>query len=160
MKGRNLAVCVAALSVLFLPACGGGGDSGPTPTPPAPTPTPGPSQATITVTTDPMSLVTPPGAHAFAMQIPFSITESAGLGANWNYARLMLFVGGVEVERQEIGSNAIISQTGNNRIEANATRSGTLTFGFNRGDATLVRLELGFGDDRGNTLTATVQVFP
>jgi hypothetical protein len=154
MKRKGLAY-LALCCAMVLPACGGG-DSPAAATPPAPTPTPGPSQATITVTCNSFSVATSSRAgFSFRITFPCTISESAGLGANMNFIRARFTRGGVEVERQEIGANDIIAGFGSNRVNANATVTGTFFFDFNRGDATGGILDFNFTDDRGNVLTST-----
>ncbi len=47
----------------------------------------------------------------------------------------------------------MVSQTGNNRLEKNASRTFDVTFDYNYGAIDYV-FEMGFSDDKGNQLTA------
>src|SRR5438874_5353547 len=103
----------------LLQACGGGGGGGTT-TPSAPT---GPSQANIVVTQTAQAQVciSPLASFNLRLAIPVRITESAGMAANFNFIRLQLLRGGVEIERQEVGSTSIIAGLGSNRLSASGT---------------------------------------
>ena len=149
---RRAAVLTLALP-LALGLVGCGSSTGPTS---QPTPIPGPSQANITVTCSAYTVSgSPIGGFAFRLSVPCTIRETAGLGANLNYVRLRLLLGGSEVERQEIGASDIIRAAGTNRVAANGTVNGNFIFDFNRGDATSAILDFNFTDDRGNNATAS-----
>lgn len=141
---------LALWSVLVLSSCGGEGGS-----PTSPTPT-GPRQATITVSCGQYDVsFSPRVGFSFRLTAPCTVTESTGLGANMNFVRLNLTLGGVLVERHDISSADIMVQTGSNRLNASQARSSSYTWDFNRGDATGGTIEFGFTDDRGNNLVAT-----
>jgi hypothetical protein len=155
-RAAALRIALAGLLAVPIAACGGGGGGGGTP---APNPVPQVTQARITVTCSPYTLaLSPLAAFNFRITIPCTVSESAGLGANMNFVRLRLTVGGVEIERQEIGANTIISQTGSNRLNASQSRTNNYIFDFNSAAATGGILEFNFTDDRGNNLTATFTI--
>jgi hypothetical protein len=152
-RAATLRVALAGLLAIPIAACGGSSSGGGTTTPSTPA---GPTQARITVTCSPYTLtLSPLVGFNYRISVPCTITESAGLGANMNFIRLRLTIGGAEVERQEIGANAIIAQTGSNRLGANATRTNTYIFDFNNGNATGAILDFNFTDDRGNNLNSS-----
>ncbi len=138
------------LAMTGLPACGGGGTSTPTPV--------GPSQANIVVTQTSQAQVclSPLASFNLRLAIPIRITESAGLGANFNFVRLQLLRGGVEIERQEIGASSITAGLGTNRVAANATINAPLRMDFNTSNFDNFNLLFNFTDDRGNVLQANL----
>lgn len=147
----------STLVLMSLVACGGGGGtSGPT------SATTGPSQATITVAQAATGQVciSPLPNVIYRLRVPVRITESAGLGASVNFARLRLIRGGVEIERREITANDIIASQGTNRLAPNGTLTPTLSIDFNSDPFSLdpSPLSFGFTDDRGNNLTAEIFV--
>ena len=83
------------------------------------------------------------------------ITESGGVRAHINFARLEVFRATGELEeRQEIGAGQIIQGVGDNVLEANSSEEATITFFFR---ATIkkgrqLRLTMGFTDDQGNDI--------
>jgi hypothetical protein len=87
--------------------------------------------------------------------VEFTLTETAGVGANINFARLEVFrATGELVERREIGASAIIEGVGDNRLEALTSEEAWVWFRFN---ATIKRgrkllLTLGFTDDFGHDI--------
>lgn len=87
-----------------------------------------------------------------------TMTESAGTGANINFARLELLRATGEVEEvQEIGSNVIVAASGDNRLEGNTSETVEVTFFFR---ATVkkgrqLRVTVGFTDDLGNDIQPT-----
>jgi hypothetical protein len=147
-------VVLSSLSVAFW----GCGDKS-SPTPPTPiTPTVStPSQAKITVTAEAPTVSTSP-VKRYRLTFKATMVESAGLGANINYVRCRMTRSGVEVERAEIGAGDFITQTGNNRLNANQTRQVTLYFDVNEGSSTGAILEFNFTDDKSNNLTASFTV--
>jgi hypothetical protein len=152
-RAATLRIALAGLLVVPFAACGGGGGGGTTTGPSQPT---GPSRANITVTCGSYSLsLSPLAGFNYRISFPCTITEAAGLGANLNFVRASFTLGGVEIERQEIGSNVIIAVNGSNRLPASGRLQGNFIFDFNAGNATGGRLEFNFTDDRGNNLSAT-----
>lgn len=152
--GIRTRVGMAFVAVALLEACGGGGGTGPTPVP-----SPTVSQARITVTaTAPTVTLSPLPNFNFRLTIPVTIAESAGLGANINYIRLSLIRGGAELERQEISSATLISQSGTNRLAASSTRTFQLLYDVNAGSATSGILTCNFTDDRGNNQSASFTI--
>lgn len=144
---RRLAV-VAVVTLMV--GCGGGSS----PTAPVVTQPPAPSQASITVTQTGNSFlcISPLANTAFRLQFTVTIRESAGLGANINFVRVSFFRGAVEIERQEIGANAIVAGLGSNRIAASASRNVSMRFDYNADNFDRVQLLFDFTDDRGNHL--------
>jgi hypothetical protein len=137
-----------------LAACGGGGNASPTPVA-----SPQIAQARITVTaTPPTVTLSPLPAFNFRLTIPVTIAESAGLGANINFIRLSLMRSGAELERQEISSAGLITQTGSNRLAASSSRTLQLLYDVNAGSATSGVLQCNFTDDRGNNQSASFTI--
>ncbi|HSF17498.1 MAG TPA: hypothetical protein VLK65_18285 [Vicinamibacteria bacterium] len=142
---------VFALLALFS-GCGDGTSTTPTPPPPPPPP-PTPSMANIEVE------INNPQAFASGMGnlFTFDLTmrETAGLGANINFARLAVFRATGELEEiQEIGADQIIQGAGDNRLEGSTTETVGVTFFFR---ATIkvgrqMELTVGFTDDKGNDI--------
>ena len=146
----------ALLLVLSLAGCGSDSPTPPTP----PTTQPGPSAASITVTQTSQGQLcfSPAAGFSYRLRLPMTIRESAGLGANINFARLTLFRAGIEVERREIGSAAIIAGVGTNRLNPSQTQNVIITFDFNNDTFDSSRLEMNFSDDRGNVHNITVPI--
>ena len=146
----------ALLLVLSLAGCGSDSPTPPTP----PTTQPGPTAASITVTQTSQGQLcfSPAAGFSYRLRLPMTIRESAGLGANINFARLTLFRAGIEVERREIGSAAIIAGVGTNRLNPNQTQNVIITFDFNNDTFDSSRLEMNFSDDRGNVHNITVPI--
>jgi hypothetical protein len=156
----RLSSLVVATALCFtLVGCGGGGGSSPaTPSTPAP-----PSAAQFTVTQTGRGLIglSPASCCSFRIKVPLTVTESAGLGANANYARLSFIRSGVEIERQEIGSTAIIAQLGTNHFAGRSTLSVNLLFDFNSPfNFDTLSLTINFTDDRGNVQTFESNLSP
>jgi hypothetical protein len=86
-------------------------------------------------------------------QVTIRITESGGVGAHINFARLEIFRATGELEeRREIGAGQLIEGLGDNELDANSTEAIVLTFFFNatgKSGRTLL-LTMGFTDDSGN----------
>jgi hypothetical protein len=147
MSPFRFRLAAVTLVPLALGACSGNSNS----TSPSPAPTA--SQARITVTASaPATSLSPLAAFNFRTTFNTTVAEAAGVGANINFIRLALTRSGVELERQEISSSAIVSQTGTNRLNASATRNLPLVFDFNNGSVTGGVLTFNFTDDRGNVL--------
>jgi hypothetical protein len=119
----------------------------------------GPSQANVVVTASNVGVSTSPRpGFNYRITIPVTIRETAGLGANMDAMRFQLYANGRSVETQEIGANDIIAVSGSNRLTAGSTKSFTLFFDMNAGQATSGLLTLLFTDDRGNRLSADFTV--
>ena len=73
------------------------------------------------------------------------LTETAGGSADWNFARFQLYLAGKEVERNEIGSDAIRS-AGFGRIGARSNQVVTALFRLNSDEFDRIDITLGFGD--------------
>lgn len=130
---------VAALSS----ACGGSSPSTPTPVA-APTPAPA---AAITAKGNGALVVHPSinRVFAIALETPIKVTETGGGTADWNFARMSLFLRGREVERSEVGADTIRA-AGSGRINPRTETTGTLIFRLNSEDFDDIRITLGFGD--------------
>ena len=93
------------------------------------------------------------GSDGNFFRIEFRMTESAGVGAHINFARLEVFRATGELEeRKEIGAGQIIRGVDDNRLEGNTSETATATFLFR---ATIkkgrkLRYTMGFTDDGGH----------
>ena len=137
MKTRIL----GAVALSMLAACG----SDPV-VPPPPPPPPVPA-ANITAA-GAGTLVLHPSADSrfvIAMDTPIRITETAGGSADWNFARMSIFLRGVEIERTEIDANAI-QAAGFGRIAVNSNAIYRAIFRFNSDDFDRIDITLGFTD--------------
>jgi hypothetical protein len=142
-----------AAAVGLMSACGS------SPSSPTPVSTPQASQARIAVTAGaPVITRSPLANFTFRLTIPVTIAESGGVGANINFIRLSLIRAGVEIERQEVSSTGLITQTGSNRLAASSNRTLQLIYDVNAGSATSGVLECNFTDDRGNALRSTFTI--
>jgi hypothetical protein len=155
MERRPSTTRTAAVLILaVIPACGGGGGSPPSTLPPATLP-----PAAAIQTTGRGALVVHPStdpARAVALETPITVTETAGGTVDWNFARMSLFKGGIEIERAEIGSD-IIKAGGFGRIQPRSTVMPTLVFRFNSNNFDTVQITLGFGDiNNGRLFTVDV----
>jgi hypothetical protein len=130
-------------AMVALSACGGGGS--PTQLPP-PTPPPTPT-ATISATGAGSIVVHPSLDSRFgaALETPMRLIESAGGTADWNFARFQLYLGNREIERNEIGSDAIRA-AGFGRVAASSNRVVTALFRINSDDFDRIDITLGFAD--------------
>ena len=147
LQARAAALGLAALA-LIAGACGDKGNDGPA----APA---GPTAAKISVSAStPTVGLSPRAGFTYRINVPVTIQESAGVGANIDRLRLALIGGGRTLETQDIGSADVIAVTGSNRLAAGGTRSFTLTFDVNAGQATSGLLTLFFTDDLRNQLSA------
>lgn len=92
------------------------------------------------------------GDQGNLFQVGVRLTESGGVGARINFARLEVFRATGELEeRREIGSGQIIEGVGDNVLEANTSEEAFITFVF-RATAKKGRrlvLTMGFTDDFG-----------
>lgn len=146
MTKRFLLGMLAGTVCVGLTACGGGsGSSSPTaPSTPAPTPA-----ATVEasgagyLTLHPSRYTT----WAAAVETPVRIRETAGGTCDWNWARLSVYRGGVEIERSEVGADAI-REAGFTRIAARSDEAYTLIFRVNASDFDRWDVTLGFADIR------------
>jgi hypothetical protein len=143
-----------ACLVLTLYSCNGDGPTNGTTTSSSTTSTVRPPASISISIANPRAFVSG-GGNAF--QFDLTLTESAGTGANIDFARLELFRATGELEEvQEIGANDIIAGVGNNRLEGSTTETATVTFFFR---ATVkkgrtLRVTVGFTDDLGNRIEA------
>ena len=142
----------ALLAGVFL--FGGCGDDRPPPPPLGPTmpaPPPAPSRAVIDL--DLLEFGVFLNDEGTFFQVEFRLTESAGVGANINFARLEVFrATGEFVERKEIGAEQIVRGVDDNRLEGNTSETAVARFLFR---ATVkkgrtLRYTMGFTDDGGN----------
>ena len=141
--GRTGAALTLAVALVGLGACGG--STGPDPLP-SPTPLPTPA-ATITAVGSGALVIHPSldSRFEFALETPIRLTETAGGSADWNFARFQTFLAGREVERNEIGSDAIRAG-GYGRVAANSNQVVTAVFRLNSDDFDRIDITLGFGD--------------
>lgn len=131
------------IAMVALSACGGSTPtSNPTPAPPPATPS-----ATIAATGSGSIVVHPSIDARFgaALETPLRLIESAGGTADWNFARFQLFLGGREIERNEIGSD-VIRAAGYGRVAASSNRVVTAVFRINSDDFDRIDITLGFAD--------------
>ena len=144
-SGPRTVVPVALLAVIV--ACGGSSPSQPTPTP---TPVPA---ATITATGEGVIVVHPSvdTRFGYALETPIRITETAGGSADWNFARMSVFMGGTELGRFELGADAIRS-AGYSRIAARSNDLYTIVFRSNQLEFDRIDITLGFGDVKDGRL--------
>lgn len=143
---RNVISPAACASLILMGACGGDSGTNSTPTP---TPVPVPAAA-VTSVGDGALVVHPSAAPSWnvSLYVPIRIQETAGGTATWNYARLSLWRGGVEMERGEIGADIIASPPSWADITARQNETYALVFGFNTSDFDTITLVLGFSDKR------------
>jgi hypothetical protein len=128
--------------LVCLSACGGSTPTAPTPAPPPPTPA-----ATITGV-GAGALVVHPSLDArfgVALETPIRITETTGGTADWNFARISIFLSGREIERNELGSD-VIRAAGFSRIAANSNQVYSIVFRQNSSNFDRVDITLGFAD--------------
>jgi hypothetical protein len=137
MKKQMLGI----LALSLVPACGG--DGGPTGT------TTTAVSASVTASGEGDLVIHPSvnPAYAIAMETPIRITETAGGRASWSYARMSLKLGGAEVERTEIGAEALRS-SGYGPIAARSDGVYKLIFRFNSSEFDQVDITLGFRDSK------------
>lgn len=141
-KRAFLARAGAAVMLVGLMACGG--DTVTNPPPPTPPPTP----AVTIAATGSGALILHPSADTrfgFALETPIRLTESTGGTADWNFARMAMFLKGKEMERFELGSD-VIRQAGFNRITANYNQVVRVYFRLNSDNFDRIDITLGFSD--------------
>jgi hypothetical protein len=134
-------------------ACGGGGSPARPDTVAPPVPA-----ASISATGAGALVVHPSADRRFlvAVETPIRITETGGGTADWNFARMSLFLRGAEIERSEQGAD-VIRSAGFNRISGNSNAVYRVVFRFNADNFDRVDLTLGFGDIRdGRQFTVAV----
>jgi hypothetical protein len=129
---------------LMLNACGGGGSAGPSPVTTTLPPTPG---ATVTATGEGCVTLHPSldTRFGFALGAPLRIAETTGGTADWNFARISIFRNGAEIERFELGSDAIRAG-GYGRINPRSNQLVNVAFRQNSDDFDRLEITLGFGD--------------
>ena len=148
---KSLISGVLALSVLT--ACGSDPVVVPTPPPPPVVPA-----VNVTATGAGLLVVHPSvnRIYAVALATPIRITETAGGSADWNFARMAIFLNGREIERSELGANAI-QAAGFGRVAANSNQVNRIIFRFNSDDFDRIDITLGFTDVKdGRTFTVAV----
>ena len=92
----------------------------------------------------------------FALATPIRITESGGGTADWGFARMSIFLRGREIERTELGANAI-NAAGFGRIAARSNEVYRIIFRMNSDDFDRIDITLGFSDRRdGRAFTVNV----
>jgi hypothetical protein len=143
----------SALALSLLSGCGGDG-------PPVVGPGSGPEarSANITATGGGVLVVHPSAntVYLVALSTPIRITETAGGSADWNFARLSLYLRGVEIERSEMGANEL-QAAGFGRIPGNSNQVYRTIFRFNADDFDRIDVTLGFTDLKdGRQFTAIV----
>ena len=113
---------------------------------PTPAPTPATPSATIAATGSGSIVIDPSIDARFgaALETPLRLIESAGGTADWNFARFQLYLGNREVERNEIGSDAI--RAAGSRVGASSNRVVTAVFRINSEDFDRIDITLGFAD--------------
>lgn len=134
---------IAAAVVLVLGGCGGSNKMVTAPPPPPP-----PVPAAVITATGGGALVLHPSAnrtYAIAMETPIRITETAGGSADWGFARMSIFLRGVELERTELTANDIRA-AGFGRIGANSNSVYKVIYRFNSDNFDRVDISLGFSD--------------
>jgi len=152
MRKKLLGLLMASL----LTACGSDTVTRGDPPPPVP-------NATVTATGE-GSLIVHPSINpvfAIALETPIRISETTGGSANWNYARMGLFLNGTEIERSEIGATSL-QASGFGRIGARSSQVYKLFFRFNALEFDRVDITLGFGDAKDGreiTLPVSLQTF-
>jgi hypothetical protein len=155
---RLLSFVVLAPLLVGLPGCGGGGSNANVAAPTPPTQPPAPPAAAMTVTAA-GKLVVHPSADpkfAIALETPLELRETGGGPAVWAYARLSLFKGGNEIERNDFGASDLRAE-GVSQIAPNSSHTYALIFRFNASDFDAVTVTLGFQDaNTGNRLTVDV----
>lgn len=146
---------------LSLAACGDSDGGMTDPTPMTTSTTSIPAQAQIQLEILSAGALVSGQGNAFGVSI--RITESGGVGANINFARLEVFRATGELEeRQEVGAGQIIAGVGDNRLEANTSEEATVTFFFRATVKTgrTLTFTMGFTDDNSNTFeVATSFIF-
>ena len=155
---KQLATGLLAFSVLT--ACGSDGPTNPPPPPPPPVV----PAASISATGGGILVVHPSAnpAYAVALETPIRIIESAGGSANWDFARMALFLNGREIERSEMGSGAL-GAAGYGSIPLNSNQVYRTVFRFNADDFDRIDITLGFTDRRDGrafTVSVPLESFP
>ena len=166
----NLCRWVSVALAVALSACGGSSPSAPTSST-APAPAATPSKASITLAANPSSVVATcaTGGSLCAAGVAVTVSESAGVGGNVDFITTSFrTTAGTVADTINVGATAIIGAAGTNHVAPNGrltvgsptppfvivniwTRAGIGTVG-------VMAITLQFTDDRGNVLTATVNV--
>jgi hypothetical protein len=81
----------------------------------------------------------------FALVAPIRITETGGGTADWNFARVAIFLSGAEIERYELGSNDIRA-SGYGRIAARSNEVYSVVYRQNSDRFDRIDITLGFAD--------------
>ena len=144
-RARRAALVLTVASWL-LPGCGSGGS--------VTTPTPPPAAVIairiVGVSTSP----SPAASSRFRTTASIELRETAGFGANINFVQLRFFQEAGDAEALEVsslGADAIIAQTGSNRIEGRSSRELTLSFDHDSDPAASAgELVFDFTDDAAN----------
>ena len=146
----------ALLALALLPACGGGGNV----VAPPPVTTPPTPAASISATGNGALVLHPSSDTRFgvAMETPIRVIESGGGSADWNFARLGIFLRGAEIERVEVSATTI-NAAGFGRINANSNQAVRLIYRFNSSDFDRLDLTLGFTDRRDSRVFTTLVPF-
>jgi hypothetical protein len=117
------------------------------------------SPSVVPLATAPAAAVTASGAGALvvhpsidprymiALETPIRMTENGGGTADWGFARMSLFLHGVEIERSEMSATEIQAK-GWGHMTANSSASHTVVFRFNADDFDGIVMTLGFTDAR------------
>jgi len=150
---RGVPLALGLALVTLLSGCGGGVTNPPPPPPPPPVP-----PAAITARGAGVLVVHPSADSRFvvALETPIRITETGGGTADWNFARMQLFLGGKEVERFELGAD-FINNAGFKRIAANQNKTYSIIFRSNADDFDDIVMTLGFSDLKdGRQFTAEI----
>lgn len=163
-RARTLRGAAVAAALAALAACGGDGGPGVCPpgqmgVPPNCTPIVPPTPAVSITAAASGNLEIHPSLDTrfgFALVAPIRITETAGGTADWNFARVAIFLSGVEVERYELGSD-VIRGAGYGRIGARSDDVYAVTYRQNVDRFDRVDITLGFSDLKdGRQLTVPV----
>ena len=135
---------LAVLGLVALAGCGGS-DTPVTPSTPPPAP-----NAAISGTGAGLLVLHPSAAAAWAvaLEVPVQVAETAGGTATWNYARLALWLDGVEVERAEIGADILMAPPDVTQIGARSSQVVDLIYRINSSEFDEVRVTLGFSDKK------------
>lgn len=144
---KQIYTYLVLLAVVMIAACNGGSSSSPSQTA---TTTTAPMEANVTLEV----LGTSTSDNGHSVSVAFRLEESAGMGCNINFIRLEAYrPNGMFEERQELGADQVINQTGTNRLEANETRDPTVVFAFRaiieKGRKLMFWVNM--TDDRGST---------
>lgn len=149
---RRLACTSIALSLLV--GCGGGGGSTPTNN----------NQATFTkglITVDQTAVgvigLSPRPDKVLRISVPVSVRALNDIPCDLDYARMQIYVGGVEIERSEMSANDIIRQAGSNHVAQGNPLAFTIYFDFSHtGVINNLVMYLRATDTKGNVIDTTL----